>query len=228
MWKRIKRVVKSNLGRFSADPTAAPARADLDDLGESIEVVLMQVALLEKDLAGLNAEEEALSKKIRAALDAGDRSLATQDASALARVRDSKLKISGQLQAARSVCARAEGVSRDLENPGLQAAADETLARMERELGVPSSRTPARKTVGDDSGGVTAAKTIGGDAGAVPDDAEDEPPSAKTIGGEDAPEPAEATSGGDLVEELERLGQLLEQGVLSEDEFRRAKAKLLG
>jgi hypothetical protein len=40
--------------------------------------------------------------------------------------------------------------------------------------------------------------------------------------------PAAASAGGDTVAELERLAQLKAQGVLSDEEFAAAKAKLLG
>lgn len=44
-----------------------------------------------------------------------------------------------------------------------------------------------------------------------------------------APPPAPAPAGGtDLVAELQKLGALREQGILSEEEFAAAKAKLLG
>lgn len=207
MWKRIKRVVNSNLGRFSADPVsgdAPPRRADLDDLGESLEVVKRQVTLLGKDLLGLEDEEEAVSAKIRAALDSGDRDAAKGHAAVLARVRDSKQRVKIQLEAAQSLCARAEGVSRDLYAPELDAAAAATLARVEASLQsegkLPgasrddeSERRVARKTLGDDSGPVPevasqSGKSIGGTS--AHSEAEEKPAgSAKTIGGMDEPEP---------------------------------------
>jgi hypothetical protein len=42
-----------------------------------------------------------------------------------------------------------------------------------------------------------------------------------------APAPAPA-AGGDTIAELERLGQLRQQGLLTDEEFAAAKAKLLG
>ena len=42
------------------------------------------------------------------------------------------------------------------------------------------------------------------------------------------PAPAAAGGGDDLVSKLNELGQLKAQGILSEDEFEAAKAKLLG
>ena len=42
------------------------------------------------------------------------------------------------------------------------------------------------------------------------------------------PVPAPAAPGGDLTAELERLGELKTQGILTEEEFAAAKAKLLG
>jgi hypothetical protein len=204
MWKRIKRVVNSNLGRFSADPISgdAPRRADLDELGESLEVVKRQVTLLGKDLAALDAEEAAVSTKIRAALDSGDRDAATGHAGVLARVRDSKQRVKIQLEAAQSLCARAEGVSRDLHAPELDAAADETLARVEAmlqsegKIAAPAreadERPVAKKTLGDDSGPVPevasrSGKSIGG---STPSGVEARPGArAKTIGGMDEQEP---------------------------------------
>jgi Short C-terminal domain len=43
-----------------------------------------------------------------------------------------------------------------------------------------------------------------------------------------APPPAPATGGSDMTAELERLAALRNQGVLTDDEFAAAKAKLLG
>jgi cell division ATPase FtsA len=43
-----------------------------------------------------------------------------------------------------------------------------------------------------------------------------------------APAPAAAAAGGDTTAELERLAQLKQQGVLTDEEFAAAKAKLLG
>ena len=43
-----------------------------------------------------------------------------------------------------------------------------------------------------------------------------------------APAPAPAAGGTDLVAELQKLGALRDQGILSDDEFAAAKAKLLG
>ena len=42
------------------------------------------------------------------------------------------------------------------------------------------------------------------------------------------PAPAPAAGGTDLVAELQKLGALRDQGILSDDEFAAAKAKLLG
>lgn len=42
------------------------------------------------------------------------------------------------------------------------------------------------------------------------------------------PPPAAAPSGGDQLEQLERLGQLKAQGILTEEEFAAQKAKILG
>jgi len=42
------------------------------------------------------------------------------------------------------------------------------------------------------------------------------------------PAPAPAPAGGDMTAELERLATLRNQGVLTDDEFAAAKAKLLG
>ena len=43
-----------------------------------------------------------------------------------------------------------------------------------------------------------------------------------------APEPAPPAAGGDMTAELERLATLRNQGVLTDDEFAAAKARLLG
>ena len=43
-----------------------------------------------------------------------------------------------------------------------------------------------------------------------------------------APAPAAASGGTDIVAELQKLGALKEQGILTDDEFAAAKAKLLG
>jgi hypothetical protein len=43
-----------------------------------------------------------------------------------------------------------------------------------------------------------------------------------------APPPPAAPAGGDQIAELEKLAQLKQQGVLSDEEFTAAKAKLLG
>jgi predicted cobalt transporter CbtA len=43
-----------------------------------------------------------------------------------------------------------------------------------------------------------------------------------------APAPTTAAPSSDLVEQLQQLSQLREQGVLSDDEFAAAKAKLIG
>ena len=43
-----------------------------------------------------------------------------------------------------------------------------------------------------------------------------------------APPPPPAAGGGDQVAELERLGQLKAQGMLTDEEFATAKANLLG
>lgn len=40
--------------------------------------------------------------------------------------------------------------------------------------------------------------------------------------------PAPATSGGSTIDQLKELGELKEQGILTEDEFAAQKAKLLG
>ncbi len=43
-----------------------------------------------------------------------------------------------------------------------------------------------------------------------------------------SPEPAPPIGGADMLNQLERLGRLREQGVITEDEFKAAKARLLG
>jgi len=43
-----------------------------------------------------------------------------------------------------------------------------------------------------------------------------------------APAPPSASAGGDAIAELERLAQLKAQGILTDEEFAAAKAKLLG
>ena len=43
-----------------------------------------------------------------------------------------------------------------------------------------------------------------------------------------APPPPPAAAGGDMIAELEKLASLKQQGILSDEEFTAAKAKLLG
>ena len=43
-----------------------------------------------------------------------------------------------------------------------------------------------------------------------------------------APPPAEPAGGGDPIEQLKQLAQLKDQGILTEEEFARQKARILG
>jgi predicted nucleic acid-binding protein len=253
LWKRIKRAVSSNLERFRDDPlTPGDVRAFSGDLS----TLRTQIQLLEADLSRLEVEEETLSELIRVALKSGRRSDGLDHAEVLARVRRDKTRIEGHLVGARRAVDRAEGIERDLrgeaqaktqnrptptepqqfEDQALDLRANATLERMERELNAPSERTDTGdKTLGDGgrpghASGPTrvASKTLGGGS---PTNAESDPATQgrKTLGGESPPQALDgAPKGGDLLGELERLGRLKEQGVLTDDEFAQAKKKLLG
>jgi hypothetical protein len=54
------------------------------------------------------------------------------------------------------------------------------------------------------------------------------PPQQQVYAPPPAPAPEPAGGGGDLTAELSRLAELKNQGILSEEEFSAAKAKLLG
>ncbi|RMG11677.1 MAG: SHOCT domain-containing protein [Planctomycetota bacterium] len=258
MWKRIRRAVNANLGRLRGDPLAprAPGRKDLRELGDRLKVVREQVVLLERDLRSLRDEEASLSSAIRAALDAGHRPRALERAEQLARVRQDAARVEAQLARARAVCRRAEGLyaagGTPLTNgaggapaaraPELEAAAEATLRRLERELRGEEPDEPelaaddgvaARKTIGDDPAEAPASSS----QDPVPPGADDGVAARKTIGETEAPPPdreahpdgARAAEAGDaLVAELERLASLRERGLLSVDEYEAAKRKLLG
>ena len=255
MWKRIKRVVRSNIGRLQPDPFAFRdlSRGARD---EGLATIKAQVVLLERELTRIAGEEASLGERVRAALEGGRREEALGHAQAIARLRDERARLERQLEATRKVADRAAAhPQRASEDPLLAAAAEETLARLERsltdegdpvrsktlggELGA-SDRAPERsKTLGG-AMSVHAAptparevrKTIGpGPEAALAPAAESAPPTAapstaapRTLGVAPA---GEAPASGGLLDELERLGRLKAQGVLSEAEFERAKAKLL-
>lgn len=229
MWKRIKRVVRSNLGRLRDDPLSQGPR-DLRALGENLATVRQQALLLQKDLRRLEDEEGALGARIRKALDANERPVALELASSLKHVREEKARVERQLAAARRVLDKAEGVQQRLERSGalersgsapsalgasaLEEAAEETLARMARELAqggadrAPSTEersqepdeergrsAPREKSIGQDAVGhdtrrVASDKTIGADSGptAVPaGEQAARSPRSKTIGPVDQP-----------------------------------------
>ena len=72
MWRRIKRVLDANLGRFGTDPLAEPTR-DLKEVLEHLSTLKEQVRLLEQDQVRLQGEAGRLEQEIRQLLDAGDR-----------------------------------------------------------------------------------------------------------------------------------------------------------
>ncbi len=253
MWRRFKRMVEANLGRLRDDPLGArPGRpADLRALTEQLATVRSQVALLERDTARLAAEEAALGERIKAALANGERDAALRHAEQLKQVREDRARAERQLEAARRVCAQAEGLTRGAANaatgpvrsPDVEMAAEETLRRLERDL-LGDGPASASKTVGaapareadevSSKGG--AVKTIGGGGEPPLEHAPEQRPArhAKTIG-DLSPEvaspkvesAASEPTGADLVVELERLARLREQGVLTSEEFDQAKRRLL-
>lgn len=179
MWRRFKRMVESNLGRFRDEPLGARpgGPADLRALTEQLATVRSQVALLERDAARLAAEEAALGERIKAALASGERETALRHAEALKQVREDRARAARQLEAARRVCAQAEELTHrspaasaatgPVRSPDLELAAEETLRRLERDLRgdgpLPASETgaaPARADEPAPKGG--AVKTIGG------------------------------------------------------------------
>ncbi|MGE0710339.1 MAG: SHOCT domain-containing protein [Planctomycetota bacterium] len=245
MWKRLRRAVSSNLERFREDPLLRDPRG----LAADLETLRTQISLLEGDRRRLAAEEEVLAARIRAALGGGRRSEGLDHAETLSKVRRDIALVDGQLERARAAVARAEGVDRELRGDELAARAQDTVERLERELEArpetsraPGARADVPEPTGSKTLGAGAGGGRGGDSGPVRVGAEktlgeetparaaaDEAPSpAEKTFGEQSLSPAPARAGGDIIDELERLGRLREQGILDEDEFARAKKKLLG
>ncbi|MBL4845741.1 MAG: hypothetical protein JKY65_09455 [Planctomycetes bacterium] len=246
MWKRLSRAVSSNLERFRDDPLGTIKR-DIASFNADLVTVREQVRLLEIDLARLTTEAESLGDMIATALKAKDRERALDLAGRLSEVRRDKGKVERQLAATRQVVRRAEGVERTLDeervtsapDPVIKIRARETLERLERDLATDSTSS-ADKSIGSKVQGASpapvpaerpaATKTLGG-ASVEPEDPMPRG-SEKTLGAEAAaPEASVESSEGeaqpDLVDELERLAKLKEEGALSEEEFKAAKRKLI-
>ena len=237
MWKRIKRALNSQVGRFRDDPFADRDSPDLRELTDNLDIVRRQVTLLRQDLQRLEGEEAELGAKIKAALDRERRDVALSHAATLKRVREDKGRVQRQLVSAQRVCEKAEGVqlAYEQEQSALSQAADDTLARIEASMsshGESLDRVP--KTLGGTTGAQPVSKTIGSDSGPQPKAPASGPGGrsmAKTIGPEPEESPpveASAVSPDKFLEELERLGRLKEQGILSQSEFEQAKRRLLG
>ena len=204
MWKRLKRAVSSNLERLRDDPLSP---RDWRALSRDLATVRSQAALLERDLARLEAEEEALSESIRSALREGRRGEGLDLAESLSRVRRDKTKVTEQLAAARQVVAKAEALeslqaegSPRRREPGeaeragpedalLRDRARDTVERLARDL--EEGARPKGAGEGEREPGAPRRKTLGG-GGGVGAESGPTPVARKTLGGAAPDEEEEA------------------------------------
>jgi len=252
MWNRFKRMVRSNVGRLKSDPDplVRGVSGSLSKLDENLVTLKAHLRLLESQIQRLRRREAELSALVQASeahaattkalthqtdLLEVQRQLASKEAdleqtqSALERALAVKAAYREVTQEAKGSAPTAEAPQPSSSVPAV--ASPEDVAAWEAEhasgdapeaaggLEIRVQARGPRKTIGEgDSGPVT-----------VPLD-ESREIAPKTLGEpeltqQDSPNSA---SGESLLEELEKLGKLRESGALTDEEFTRAKRRLLG
>lgn len=252
MWNRFKRMVRSNVGRLKSDPDplVRGVSGSLSKLDENLVTLKAHLRLLESQIQRLRRRQAELTALVQASeahaattkalthqtdLLEVQRQLASKEAdleqtqSALERALAVKAAYREVTQEAKGAAPTAEAAPQASSNvPAV--ASPEDVAAWEAEHASGSAPDAAgleirvqprgpRKTIGEgDSGPVT-----------VPLD-ESREIAPKTLGEPELTQQAspKSASGESLLEELEKLGKLRESGALTDEEFTRAKRRLLG
>jgi Short C-terminal domain len=138
IWKRFKRMVKSNVGRIVPPMDASTRRVmrglddPIADLSGDLTELKAQTTLLEKKLRKLRRREEELEAQVSAAEkhDAGE--LARRHQGTLQDVRQERSRMEVKLEAARHALERVTAL-REAQEQARREAARDSLARFEAE-----------------------------------------------------------------------------------------------
>ncbi|MEZ6185695.1 MAG: SHOCT domain-containing protein [Planctomycetota bacterium] len=249
MWNRFKRMVKSNVNRLRADPDplVRGLGGSQDKLDENLVTLKAHLRVLEKQIERLQRREAELAALVQASAAHAATTKALTHETELLEVRRQLAEKQADLQQTQAALERAQAVKaayREVldEKPAVgpapsvappsappsagAAASAEAVAAWEAEQNAAPRPEPApldleirvqprgQKTIGDAGSGPV-----------VPGLEESREISPKTLGERRESEPV---GGEALLKELEKLGKLRESGALTEDEFTRAKRRLLG
>lgn len=250
MWNRFKRMVRSNVGRLKSDPDplVRGVSGSLSKLDENLVTLKAHLRLLESQIQRLRRRQAELAALVQASEAHAATTKALTHQTDLLEVQRQLASKEADLEQTQSALERALAVKAAYREVTQDAKGTAPTAESPRPaLGVPQVASPEdvaaweakHATQAPQAGGLEIRvqprgprKTIGeGDSGPVPvplDESREIAP--KTLGEpeltqQDAPKSA---SGESLLEELEKLGKLRESGALTDEEFTRAKRRLLG
>lgn len=217
--------LKLKEAELEAKLRAASAHGSISAIGleGEIQVARTEAAQVEAELAGTRSGVERA--------EAQKRALVEEKAARLAAAQEALLEAEGHVPPAPSL-----GAPPATPRPAPVAAAPAPPPAPSTDPAAPLGAEPPRIKVTIRAGDESPRKTIGPEPGATPARPAEPPgssaslPAQKTLGpADDAPPKITVTprDPDQLLDELERLGKLLEAGAISPEEFAAAKKKLL-
>ncbi|MCA8925501.1 MAG: SHOCT domain-containing protein [Planctomycetes bacterium] len=253
MWNRFKRMVRSNVNRLKADPDplVRGVGGSLSKLDENLVTLKAHLRVLETQVERLRRREVELDALVQASEAHGATTKAITHQTELFEVRRQLASKEADLTQTQSALERAMAVkaayrevtddakTTPVSQPGAEpaataspppaaprAATPEEVEAWEAEASPPADPSiqirvqprGSKKTIGEGDSGPVSALNL----------EESREIASKTLGEQASLPAAQPASGESLLDELEKLGKLRESGALTDEEFARAKRRLLG